>query len=75
MRRAVLDAVRLGEAEIFADIGSDLVGIEDDRVQTRRQRIRQCGLSRAGKAHDQEFFHDVPRTFAFAARTPISTAS
>ena len=54
----MFDAIGFGKAEILVDVGAYFVGVEMNRIQARREHLRQGGLSRAGQPHDQDFlFH------------------
>src|ERR1700728_2830438 len=51
----MLDALLVAEAEIGRKIGAHGIGVENDSIEQRRQRIRKRRLTGARQAHDQDF--------------------
>jgi len=52
----LLDAVRLAEPEVLADVGAHVVGVEMHGVEAQRELLSQRGFAGAGQAHDQNLF-------------------
>ena len=50
----VLDAVRLGEAEVLVDVRAHLVGVEVNGIEPRGEHLGERGLAGARQAHDQD---------------------
>jgi hypothetical protein len=51
----MLDPVWLGKAEVLVHVRANLVSIEMNRIESRRQRSRQCRLAGPWQTHDQNF--------------------
>jgi len=55
----VLDAIRVGEAEIAREICAHSVGVEHNCIEERRERGCERGFTRSRQTHDENLAHRV----------------